>query len=167
MQEYFELWSELLKVSPCIREMLSDHKMTELLLDYLLEDSSPLKLISHRKKFGTRYYVSNFEQVFDLLFELISAEQEFSENELKCFVSYSFLEKLVKTINKKPGFVASICRNNSLVSERLAYCISECLMKVTHSDDSKPIIETVIEFLSIKDELTQQRKEWVIGMAQL
>jgi hypothetical protein len=82
-------------------------------------------------------------------------------------VSYAFLDKLVKVVNKKPGFVSNICRSNSLISERVAYTISDCLMKVTHSDDSKPIIESIIEFISIKDDLTKLRKEWVIGMAQL
>jgi|JI6StandDraft_1071083.scaffolds.fasta_scaffold19444_1 hypothetical protein len=167
MQEYFELWIDLIKICPQIREFLSDQKMTELLLDYLLEDSSPLKLIPNRRKYGVRHYTFNFEQAFELLFELISEEKTFSENELKCFVSYVFLEKLVKAVSKKPGFISNICRNNSVVSERVAYCISEGLMKVTHSDDSKPLIESIIEYINIKDDLTDQRKEWIIGMPQL
>jgi len=75
MQEYFELWLELLKVGPQVREFLSEQRMTELLLDYLLEDSSPLKLIPHRKKFGVRHYSFHYEQAFELLFELISEEK--------------------------------------------------------------------------------------------
>jgi len=78
MQEYFELWIDLIKICPQIREFLSDQKMTELLLDYLLEDSSPLKLIPNRRKYGVRHYTFNFEQAFELLFELISEEKTFS-----------------------------------------------------------------------------------------
>jgi hypothetical protein len=168
MQEYFELWIDLIKVSPHIRSFLYEQKMTELLLDYLLEDSSPLRLISSRnRKFGMRHYSFNFEQAFELLFELISEEKEFTENELKCFVSYVFLEKLVKATSKKPGFISSICRGNAVVSERMAYSISEGLLKVTHSDESKPYIESIIEYLGINDELAGKRKEWIIGMPQL
>jgi len=40
-------------------------------------------------------------------------------------------------------------------------------MKVAHSDESKPYIECIHEYISVKDELTEQRKEWIIGMPQL
>ena len=73
----------------------------------------------------------------------------------------------MKSVSKKPGFVSSICRNNAVVSERVAYCISDGLMKVKHSDDSKPLIESIVEYLGIKDDLSEHRKEWIIGMPQL
>ena len=89
---------------------------------------------------------------------MIAEEKHFTENELKCFVSYVFLEKLVKAVSKKHGFISNICRDNAVVSERIAYCISDGLMKVKHSDDSKPLIESIIEYLGVKDDLTEQRK---------
>lgn len=72
-------------------------------------------------------------------------------------MSYSFLEKLVKISSKKPGFIKSLCRDNTVISERIAYCVTEDLMKVTHSDSSKPLIETIIEYITLEDDLKQKR----------
>lgn len=116
MQEYFETWVELVRISTQVREFAMSQKMTEMILDFILEDSSPLKLVPNRRRMGARYISPSFDQAFELLFELISDSHKFSDNELKCFMSYVFLEKLVKITSRKPGFIQNLCRNNSIVS---------------------------------------------------
>jgi hypothetical protein len=79
MQEYFETWIELARSAPQIRQFLNDQKMTELLLDYLLEESSPLKIIANQRRVATTRFFNLNEQVFELLFDLIPNDR-FSEN---------------------------------------------------------------------------------------
>jgi hypothetical protein len=60
MLEYFEMWTELVRSAPQVRQFLNDQKMTELLLDFLLEDSSPLKIITNRRRFeSARFFNHN------------------------------------------------------------------------------------------------------------
>lgn len=70
-------------------------------------------------------------------------------------------------VGKKQGFFTTICQNNPVVSERVAYCISECMLRVGHSDDSKPIIESILEVIKIEDDMKEKRKEWIIGLPRL
>lgn len=52
--------------------------MTEIILDFILGENSPLKLVPNKKRMGTRCISPCFDHAFELLFELISDDYKFS-----------------------------------------------------------------------------------------
>lgn len=77
-----------------------------------------------------------------------------------------FLDKLTKHHPRNSKIIEIVCRNHPVNSERLGYLILHEITKVAHSDEVKPIIEAIHQFLDIKDDLSQQRLEWIMGCAQ-
>ena len=59
------------------------------------------------------------------------------------------------------------CLNNPVNSERLAYLFNYNITKVSHSDDVKPLIEGVFQYIAIDDALRPARVEWLMGYPQL
>lgn len=70
---------------------------------------------------------------------------------------YNFLETLTKHHPKSAKMIDMVCRNNSVNSERMAYLLLSNISKVCHSDDIKPLIEGVHQYLAIDDALRPAR----------
>lgn len=59
--------------------------------------------------------------------------------------------------------IQQLCEGNRLLSEKLGYLLLVNCAKVNQSDQVKPIIASIHEFLNIDDEMKDKRVGWILG----
>jgi hypothetical protein len=98
---------------PFVLKHLQQKSTTELLFDFILEDRSPLQLADPRLR-GRHLRTNAYEEALHLLMEICTLP--LSENELRCVVTYFFLDRLIILPKRKQGFLSRVCRDNNLLS---------------------------------------------------
>lgn len=98
---------------------------------------------------------------------LVGNDSKLAPDEQKCLSHYNFLESLTKHHPKSARMIDMVCRDNAVNSERMAFLFNYGISKVSHSDDVKPLIEGVHQFVAIDDGMRAARIEWVLGYPQL
>lgn len=96
-----------------------------------------------------------------------SKDYKITNEDIICLNHQDFLEKLTKHHPKNSKLLNIICHENTVNSEKFAHLILYSMSKIYHSDDIKPLIEAMHEFLSLDDSLKKKRVEWLMGIPQL
>jgi hypothetical protein len=67
------------------------------------------------------------------------------------------MTKLITFPTKHINLVEEICKNDDVLSEKMAFLILNEAAKVSQSDNIKPIVAVIHKYLSIEDNLKQKR----------
>ena len=116
---------------------------------------------------GNQYYPPDYEYPFQFLNVLLIKGYELNKLELNCFEKESFLTKLLKFNMEGGSIITNLCKNNSEMSQKVALILLKESAKVSQSDQIKPIITSIFEFLEIEDCFSKPRLKWIIGYPNL
>ena len=59
--------------------------------------------------------------------------------------------------------IESLCKGQRILSEKFGYLLLYNTNKVSQSDQVKPMIAGIYEFLNIDDDIKDQRLKWILG----
>jgi hypothetical protein len=86
--------------------------------------------------------------------------------ESKAMKSYAFMSKVINFQTRHFNLVDYLCKDDEVMSEKMAFLILYEAAKVGQSDGIKPIVTVIHKFLDIDDKFKQKRLEWIIGFPQ-
>ncbi len=132
--------------------------MIEKILDFILEDESPFSKTKKKHSMGNNYYSAEFEYPLELMTLLIKHGYELNDMENRCMKYYAFMSKIINFQTKYFDLVDYLCKNDEVMSEKLAFLILNETSKVNQSDSVKPIVNVIHKFLDIDDHLRNKRK---------
>ncbi len=89
---------------------------------------------------------------------LIKHGYELNDMENKCMRYYAFISKVINFQTKYFNIVEYLCKNDEVLSEKMAFLILNEASRVNQSDGIKPIVNVIHKYLDIDDDLKQKRK---------
>ncbi len=89
---------------------------------------------------------------------LIKHGYELNDMENKCMRYYAFISKVINFQTKYFNIVEYLCKNDEVLSEKMALLILNEASRVNQSDGIKPIVNVIHKYLDIDDDLKQKRK---------
>lgn len=100
---------------------------------------------------GNSYYSAEFDYPLELMTLLIKHGYEINEMENKCMRYYAFMSKVINFQTKYFNIIEYLCKNDEVLSEKMAYLILHEASRVNQSDGIKPIVGVIHKFLDIED----------------
>lgn len=97
------------------------------------------------------------------MYTLISYGYELNEMEDKCRRTYAFIDKIIGHRVEGAKMIEDLCKDDSVLSEKMGYLLLSKSASVNQSDQIKPIVASIHEYLNIDDDLKQMRVEWILG----
>ena len=88
---------------------------------------------------------------------------ELNDVEKGCFKAYAFIDKIINFRIEGAKMIESLCKGQRILSEKVGYLLLYNSGKVSQSDQVKPIISSIHEFLNIEDEIKESRLRWILG----
>jgi len=77
--------------------------------------------------------------------------------ESKAMKTYAFMSKVINFQTKHFNLVEYLCKDDEVMSEKMAFLILYETAKVNQSDGIKPIVSVIHKFLDIEDKLRPKR----------
>lgn len=112
---------------------------------------------------GNQYYSPDFEHPLELMYTLQLYGYELNDVEKGCFKAYAFMDKIITFRIEGAKMIEGLCKGHRILSEKLGYLLLYNSSKVSQSDQVKPIISSIHEYLNIDDEIKESRLRWILG----
>lgn len=130
---------------------------------------------------GNYYNQPDFDKALLIITVMMSdsemlSKYPLSEDAQKISQSKAILQQLIKsseaTVYGQPSvdfteMLNLMCTNNFMNSKKMAKVYAQDLIQKTHVDDIQKGLKSIRGFLSIKDDIRQQRFEWILGVGQI
>lgn len=107
---------------------------------------------------GNNYYSAEFEYPLEFMTLLIKHGYELNDMENKCMKFYAFMSKIINFQTKYFDLVEYLCKDDEVLSERMAFLILSEASRVNQSDGIKPIVNVIHKYLNINDKLKNKRR---------
>ena len=162
-KEYFNLWVSLVRNNEFVRRYCEEKMLIEKILDFVMDTGYPYPRAYKRYPMGNQYYSAEFEYPLELMHVLISLGYELNEMEEKCRKTYAFMDKIIAHRVAGANMIEELCKGNHILSEKMGYLLLNKCAAVNQSDQVKPIVASIHEFLRVNDDLAKLRVEWILG----
>ena len=162
--QYFEFWAEILGLHPEMLNFFEQFQAIDELLRLVITDKNFPRRFSKNKR---KFFEYNNDQPAKFIINLIEQGYNLCKHEFKGIASFTFLSKLIGQHVGSAKALEIVCRNHSLISERVCYLLLTNFYKANHSNQIKPLAEKTHSILSIDDSLKRFRIEWMFGHHQL
>lgn len=131
--------------------------IVEKILDFVMENGYPYQRAKKRHPMGSQYHSAQFEYPLTMMHVLLENGYELNEMEEKCFKTYAFMDKIISHRVEGANIIETLCKNNSVISQKMGFLLLNTFSNVQQSDQAKPIIASIHEYLKIDDDLKKRR----------
>jgi hypothetical protein len=176
MVYYLELWESIaIQADQLLMTYIFKRELISKLIDFFLMKDSPLyKKGESRTEFGSRNVPPKFAPLINTVSHMLRYSKENSiqltENDKELLMCRHFYKKAIKdSFNNQAlsKILACLMYNNFEFSKKRIFMLLEVVNDGISLSDAKNAFELLFNVVSIEDNYTDLRLEWIFGVPQL